>query len=87
MARYSIEPRTRKYIKGYGFLSFARNFIGKYGKQLLDTATKTGVNALKTSSKKLFHKAAEATGVFIGNIIADTIVKEKPLPDSGIKKC
>ena len=24
MALYSIEPRTRKYVKGYGFLSFAR---------------------------------------------------------------
>ena len=26
--RYSIEPRGRKYVKGYGFLSFAKN-IGK----------------------------------------------------------
>ena len=33
MRRYSIEPRTRKYVKRYGFLSFAR----KYRKQLLDT--------------------------------------------------
>ena len=32
MRRYSIEPRTRKYVKGYGFLSFAR----KRKKQLLD---------------------------------------------------
>ena len=24
--RYSIEPRTRKYVKGYGFLSFARKY-------------------------------------------------------------
>ena len=23
--RYSIEPRERKHVKGYGFLSFARN--------------------------------------------------------------
>ena len=22
--RYSIEPRERRYVKGYGFLSFAR---------------------------------------------------------------
>ena len=22
---YSIEPRKRRYVKGYGFLSFARN--------------------------------------------------------------
>ena len=32
MAWYSIEPRTKKYVKGYGFLSFAR----KYKKQLVD---------------------------------------------------
>ena len=35
MARYSAEPRTRKYVKGYGFLSFGRNLSSKYGKQLL----------------------------------------------------
>ena len=23
--RYSIEPRVRRHVKGYGFLSFARN--------------------------------------------------------------
>ena len=37
----SIEPRTRKYVKGYGFLSFERNLSNKYGQQLLDAATKT----------------------------------------------
>ena len=26
--RYSIEPRDRRYVKGYGFLSFAKN-VGK----------------------------------------------------------
>ena len=24
--RYSTEPKFRKYVKGYGFLSFARKF-------------------------------------------------------------
>ena len=33
MLQYSIEPVTRKYVKGYELLSFAR----KYKKQLLDT--------------------------------------------------
>ena len=47
MMRYSIEPRFRKYVKGYGFLSFARNFGNKYGKKLIDTATKTGMDAAK----------------------------------------
>ena len=60
---------------------FARNLSNKYGKQLLDTATKTGLDALKTASKKLVHKAAEATGEFIGNKIADKITKPKPVPD------
>ena len=39
--RYSIEPRDRIYVKGYGFLPFARNMgkslINKYGQKLLDT--------------------------------------------------
>ena len=25
---YSIEPRERRYVKGYGFLSFAKNMGG-----------------------------------------------------------
>ena len=62
--RYSTEPRFRKYVKGYGFLSFARKFGNKYGKKLMDTATKTGIDAAKT---------AEATGDLIGNKIADKI--------------
>ena len=42
-------------------------------KELLDT----GLDALKTSSKNVVLKAAEATGEFIGNKIADNIVKPK----------
>ena len=49
--RYSAEPRFRKYIKGYGFLSFTRKFGDKYGKELMDTATKTGIEAAKTGPK------------------------------------
>ena len=52
MTCYSIEPRTRKYIKWYGFLSLTRNPSYKYGKKLLDNATKIGVNPVTTASKK-----------------------------------
>ena len=53
MTHNSLEPRTRKGIKGYGFLLFARNLCNKYRKQLLDTATtKTGLDALKIASRK-----------------------------------
>ena len=71
--RYSTEPRFRKYVKVYGFLSFAKKFGNKYGKKLMDTATKTGIDAAKTASKRVVQKTAEATGDLIGNKIADKI--------------
>ena len=37
--RYSTVPRFRKYVKGYGFLWFARKFGNIYGKKLMDIAT------------------------------------------------
>ena len=81
---YSIEPRERRYVKGYGFLSFARN-IGthaakvaknmnnKYSQKLVDTAKKFSTDAIKTASKRAIQKTAEATGDLIGNKIADKI--------------
>ena len=69
--RYSTEPRFRKYVKGYGFLSFARKFGDKDGKKLMDTATKTGIDAAKTASKRVVQKTEEATGDLTGNKIAD----------------
>ena len=81
--RYSIEPRDRIYVKGYGFLSFAKN-IGKNvsnkdGKKLLDSAKKSAIDAIKTASKRAIQKTAEATGDLIRNKIADkiTIVLKK----------
>ena len=54
--RYSTEPKFRKYIEGFSFLSFARKFDDKYGKKLMDTSTKTGIEAAKTSSKWVVKK-------------------------------
>ena len=71
--RYSTEPRFRKYVKGYRFLSFARKVGDKYGKKLMDTAAKTGIDAAKTASKRVVQKTAEATGDLIRNKIADKI--------------
>ena len=88
--RYSIEPRFKKYVKGYDFLSFAKKFGNKYGKKLMDTATKTGIDAAKTASKRVVQKTSEATGDLIGNKIADKITsigkpKEKE-KTNGIKE-
>ena len=73
--RYSIEPRFRKYVKGYGFLSFAKNLGNKYGKKLMDIATKTGMDASKIASKKVVQKPAEATGDLIENKITDKLLQ------------
>ena len=68
--RYSIEPRDRIYVKGYGFLSFAKNMgkslSNKYGQKLLDSAKKS-TDAIKTTSKRAIQKTTEGTGDLIGN--------------------
>ena len=65
--RYSTKAKFRKLVKGNGFLSFARKFGNKYGKKLMDTATKTGMNAAKTATKTVVQKTPEAAGDLIGN--------------------
>ena len=39
----------------------------------MDTATKTGIDAAKTTSKRIVQKTAGATGDLNGNKIADKI--------------
>ena len=54
--------RTRKYFKGYCFLSFAWKY-----KKTMDT----GLDSLKTASKKKVHEAGE----FLGNKIANAVTR------------
>ena len=63
MRPYLIEVRTRKYVKEYGFLSFAK----KYEKQLLDK----GIDSLKRNSNHIVHKA----GKVLGNKVVDDVTK------------
>ena len=70
---YSTQPNFRKYVKGYGFLSFASKLGDKYGRKLMETATKKGIDAAKIASKRVVQKTTEATGDLIGNRIADKI--------------
>ena len=66
------------YVKGYGFLSFAKNMgkslSNKYGQKLLDGAKKYTTEAIKITSKRAIQKTAEATGNLIGTKIADKII-------------
>ena len=71
--RYSIEPRERRYVKGYGFMSFARTFSDKYSKSLMDKGIDVSKKFAKIAGKKILKETAKATGDLIGNKIADKI--------------
>ena len=65
---YSTEPRERRYVKGYGFLSFAKNIgknlSNKYGQKLVDSAKKSGTDALKTKQfKRAIRKQLQQLGI------------------------
>ena len=86
MTCYIVQPRDRVFIKGYGFLSFAKNIKnicknisknlnGKYSQKLLDHAKQSATDALKTASKRAIQKTDEATSDLIGNKFADKITK------------
>ena len=98
MMRYSVQPRNRIFVKGYGFLSFARNMrrnigkniskdlSGEYSQKPLDHAKQSATDALKNTSKREIQKTAEATGDLIGNKIADKIRKvSKTLPQNNLE--
>ena len=89
--RYSIEPRERRHVKGYGFLSFAKNMgkhatrvaknlNNKYGQKFVDTAKKSATDALKVAGKRAIQKTAETSGDLVGNFIAGKItsISKKP---------
>ena len=54
-------------------MSFARKFGGKYGKKVMDTATKKGIDAVKITLNRAVQKSTEATRDLIGNKISDKI--------------
>ena len=83
MTRFSVQPRDRIFVKGYGFLSFDRNMSKnisknlscKYSQKLLGHDKQSATDALKTASKRAIQKIAEATGYLIGNKIANKVTK------------
>ena len=71
-----MNREIRIYVKGYGFLSFAKNMgkslSNKYGQKLLDSSKKSTREAIKTASKRAIQKTA-ATGDLSRNKIAGKI--------------
>ena len=68
-----IAQLVKKNNKRYGFLLFAKKFGDKYGKKLMDTATKIRIDVAKTATKRVVRKTTEPTGDLIGKKIADKI--------------
>ena len=76
MIHYSAQPRHRIIVKGYGFLSFARNtdrnigkniskkLSSKYSQKLLDHAKQSAIHALKTDSKRAIQKKSRSDWLF-----------------------
>ena len=87
MVQYLIRPRERLFVKGYGFLSFAKNMgknicenisknlSGKYSQKRLAHTKQLATNAPRTVLKIAFQKTAEATSDLNGNKIAEVITK------------
>ena len=83
MTQYSVQPGDRIFVKGYGFLSFAKNMgkdtrknlTSKYSSKILSHAKQCATDSLKTVSKRATQKTGETIGDLIGNKIADKITR------------
>ena len=53
--------------------NIGKNLNNKYSQKLLNSAKKSGTDAIKTPSKRVIQKTAEAAGDLINHKIADKI--------------
>ena len=77
--RYSVQPRDRTFVKGYEFLSSAKNIRKNIGKNIskkwvVNTAKRLLHHAKQPATNTQLQKA-ETTGGLIGNKIANKIMK------------
>ena len=76
--RYSLKPTYRKYVQGYGFLSFARKYGDKYDK-LMNTTTKTGINTARKFGDKYGKKLMDnvtKTGIDAAKTASKRVVQK-----------
>ena len=70
---FSIEPEDRVYVKGSGFLSFAKTMNNRYSQKLLDSAKKSTTDAIKTTSKSAIQETVDETDDLSGYKIANEV--------------
>ena len=74
---YSKDNQIRKYIKGYGFMSFAKNFGSKYGKKFLNKGISASKRIKGTASKfnqSKYGKVLKNQGSEFGKIAGKKIL-------------
>ena len=64
--RDSMEPRKKKYVKVYVFLSCGQNFVNKCCPKFVNQVKRSETDVLKVISKRAIWKITEATGNFMG---------------------
>ena len=78
--KYSLEPKYRKYVHGYGFLLFPKRLESKYDKKTVDAATKTGINFVKKFGdkygKKIIDDTAKKSGIDAAKIAPKRVVQK-----------
>ena len=77
--------KNKKMRKKIWTFVIRKKSIRQIWEKILDTTTKTGLDAVKTASKKVDHKIAEVLGKFRGSKISKKIVKPKPMFDINSK--
>ena len=77
MMQYSVHPRDRIFVKGYGFLSFAKNLSkdigkiisknlnGKYSHKLLDLTEQSATGIIKTIWKKVIQSQQKQVVIWL----------------------
>ena len=97
---YRADNKIRRYVKGYGFISFAKNLGSKYVKKIMNKVISPaskfnqskyenmlknqGSEFGKIAGKKILTKSAEATGDLFGSEIADKTTSFKSKPKEKI---
>ena len=62
MTRYSIEPKERIFVKGYGFLGFAKSMGKNIGKNISKYLSKTCKTICYRSTWNYFKKSNSKNG-------------------------
>ena len=83
MMQYSVQPRDWILVKGYVLLSFAKNIgenigknisknlIGKWSRKIIELVKQSATDPVKTKSKIVIQKTADANADLTGNKMAD----------------